>query len=248
VHKTSRFFLASLALLTAATLVGCGGDDGGNDAPRPTPPAESEEANRLFINALEAIQATTSLRYEITVYRDNDPVRTRLIEQEAPDRARRLEVDLVTGERDESVVVGTELGTRSPQGEWVTTQVEPGSAFSYPQAWLEQYFTYVGFAVLRDEQVDGRDATIITKWYEDDELRQRCQNPGGKSRTPVPTVDPSECDSFFAEDLIWIDKQTGLILRWDINKYDVDGDRRQLVERWESTPWTFNQDLTIEFA
>jgi hypothetical protein len=220
-----------LAALAVMLLAGCSnGDDGDSDADGGTagaPPVErtaSAEADELFRKGLAALDQTQSLRYETNFYdQDGTLTSTNLDEQVRPDRAHRVITDHVAGTTVDARIVGTRVVQIQPDGQELTADAPPEEAFSYPGTWQKEFGTLSGFAIIREETFEGRNAVVIAQ--------------------TAPSVDvPGALD----EQLIWIDRGSGRILRWDTNQYTGEGDDRTLTARSESSLWEYDQDVTVE--
>lgn len=223
--------LASLALGLAA----CGGDDA---PPAPTTPtvAPSADADTLFQQAIAAMSATTSLRFETTVYAGGDGsgdiIERRLDEQLAPDRVRRRrDIFLPKREQQDQILIGLRFTELQEDGTYAKIfDMGGGVPFSYPGEWQKTYGTATGYAVLREEALEGREATVLRKYG------------------PDPEDTPEDDIVMFVEDLIWIEKSSGRILRWDVNKFTgKNAEDLKPSQHWESSLWQFNEELEIEF-
>ena len=120
-------------------------------------------------------------------------------------------------------IVGTRVVQIQPDGQELTADAPPEDAFSYPGTWQKEFGTLSGFAIIREETFEGRNAVVIAQM--------------------APSADvPGALD----EQLIWIDRDSGRILRWDTNQYTGEGDNRTLTARSESSLWEYDQDVTVE--
>lgn len=207
--------------MSAVYVGGCGGGSAGTAAIPSFAP--SADADALFQHALQLMHGTRSLRFETSVYENDKLVEQRLDEQAAPDRAHRVDDNLKDGSKTESIIVGKVVRQRGSDGAWhgTTLQDEPG--FDYPDVWVQEYGTWSGFADGGNETIEGRATTLLRYWHEDAE-----RGAGA-----------------FNEELVWVDQQTERILRWDVNKYQVKGNGRTLLQRWQGGVWQFDTDVNI---
>jgi len=217
----ARLGATSIALVLLGSACGSGAD-----APPAGPtPAPSAAADALFQTGLDQMQGTASLRFETELYAgDTDTlISRRLDEQVAPDRGRQTLHDVKSGSKSTATIVGRRVVQVTVGEEPIETELSEAEAFTYPGTWKAEYGNETGFSIVRDETLEGRDATLIRQWRPDP------ARPGG-----------------YAERLIWIDKETGRILRWDVSKYLMDGDKPRRAQRFVSSLWEFDADLTIE--
>jgi hypothetical protein len=215
--------ILSVLAIAGAAAMGCGSSSSPSATPTPVP---SKEADDLFQQALKAMAGTTSLRFETQVYEGDALVLTRLDEQEAPNRARRVDKDLKTGDETENIIVGLDAGQRTNGGKLHTITLENQPPFAYPDLWFEEYGSLTGFAIVGEETIEGKAAVVIRDWHQDPE--------GGADA--------------YNEELVSIDRETGRILKWDVNKFQMEGGKPKLVQQWKSSIWQFDVPVDIELS
>ena len=219
--RAARAVVCAIIAMSAVYAGGCGGGSAGTSAIPSFVP--STNADALFQQALQRMQGTRSLRFDTNVYENDKVVETRLDEQAAPDRAHRVDDNLKDGSKTESIIVGKVIRQKGTDGKWHGTTLDNEVGFDYPGVWAQEYATWSGFADGGSETIEGRAATLLRYWHEDAE-----RGAGA-----------------FNEELVWIDQQTERILRWDVNKYQVKGTDRTLLQRWQSGVWQFDTDVSI---